>query len=215
MRLDPARRTDLAQRILRNLEAAAPGSVADLRGSLASGCADEYSDIDVRWTLPASAFQSGLDRLRATLAAVQPVASLRVDPDVQTSPIRRLCYVRFEGVLLFWRLDLDIVAEGTGAGGADTPLVVAGADPWLPAESALANAVAAVKALRRGRDDLAGPLLARAYARLGLDAPGLPGAAVIVQLAGVAAEREPALAGLAEQVRQFVAEALPSPPTRL
>jgi predicted nucleotidyltransferase len=49
MQLDTAIRTRLADRIVERLAAAAPGSGAVLRGSLAEQRADQYSDIDVLW----------------------------------------------------------------------------------------------------------------------------------------------------------------------
>lgn len=45
--LRPERRHTFASKLLRNLEDWVPGSVAEFRGSLGSGTADNYSDIDV------------------------------------------------------------------------------------------------------------------------------------------------------------------------
>jgi hypothetical protein len=45
--------------------------------------------------------------LSAILERVRQVASLRFDPDFQHSAKRRLAFVRFAGVPLFWRVDLE------------------------------------------------------------------------------------------------------------
>ncbi|WP_413812412.1 hypothetical protein [Streptomyces sp. OE57] len=42
------------------------------------------------------------------LGEVEPVDSVRSDPDFHRSDRRRLLFVRFAGVPLFWRFDLDV-----------------------------------------------------------------------------------------------------------
>jgi hypothetical protein len=49
-------------------------------------------------------------RLPALLAPVAEVSSPRSDPDWQRSELRRLIFVRFRGLPLFWRLDLELWA---------------------------------------------------------------------------------------------------------
>ena len=53
--LSQERRHMLASKLLRALRAWAPGSGAQLRGSLGSDTADGYSDIDVCWVVPTRA----------------------------------------------------------------------------------------------------------------------------------------------------------------
>ncbi|WP_329371857.1 hypothetical protein OG896_35140 [Streptomyces sp. NBC_00669] len=161
--LDPVVRAAVARHVLEVLAEACPGGRADLRGSLAAGTADPYSDIDAVWTVPDDRFGTCVDRAGDLLARVRPLMSLRGDPDTAGTPGRRLLFVAFEGLPPFWRLDLDIAAE-PGAAPSD-PTV---RHPWPPAASALANGVAAVKALHRGDPATAHALLTRAYPRVGL-----------------------------------------------
>ena len=88
----------------------------------------------------------------AALDRVAPVASLRSDPLWQRSAKRRLFFVRFRDAPLFWRLDLDVFARSVGRDPAyDAANPLARGDDWSPTESALANAVAALKAHARDR----------------------------------------------------------------
>jgi hypothetical protein len=82
---------------------------------------------------------------------------------------------------------------------------------WVGARvpaSALANAVARLKALKRGQPDRARALLDRRYARLGARRAVDDWAAAILGLADRAAGLEPAQAGLADRVRALVRAAL-------
>ncbi|MEV0696519.1 nucleotidyltransferase domain-containing protein [Saccharopolyspora sp. NPDC050389] len=97
-----------AAAISRVLADAVPGSQASLTGSLGAGTADEYSDIDLAWVVPDGAVSRCADRLVEVLGAVAEVASVRSVPEFQRSAVRRLIFVRFRGVPLFWRLDLQI-----------------------------------------------------------------------------------------------------------
>lgn len=206
--LDPAVRAALAQDLLRALRAHCPGSRAEPRGSLARGTADAYSDIDLAWTVPDGRFDACVAAARDVLGTVRAVASLRVDPDLRNSRKRRLLFVDFEGLPLFWRLDLEIVAHSV----ADLPAEDQGnpaarGDDWSRPASALANAVAAVKAALRGQPQVARGLLERGFARIGA-APGLTGdpAGDIMRLAEAAAVSEPALGPLAERVRWLASD---------
>src|SRR5215218_2533008 len=102
--LETGERTRLVADLLAELAVAVPGSAALLRGSLAEGRADRYSDIDLLWDLPDADFNAAIAELPVTLNRVRPVASLRFDPDFQHSAKRRLAFVRFTGVPLFWRV---------------------------------------------------------------------------------------------------------------
>ncbi|WIY07041.1 hypothetical protein QRX60_25480 [Amycolatopsis mongoliensis] len=68
------------------------------------------------------------------LSEVQPVASVRFSPDFRHSPVQRLVFVRFEGVPLFWRLDLDVRTEA-----ADDVPAPAADDEWSRPAGALAS----------------------------------------------------------------------------
>ncbi len=218
--LDPARRYALARQLMNTLEAEFPGSVAELRGSLASGAADPYSDIDLAWTVPDADFDACLAGVEACLGRVRDVASLRSDPDLQRSRKRRLLFVAFRDLPLFWRLDLEISARsvaGDPAYDRDNP--AARGDDWSAAASALANAVAVVKAVLRQRPDVAAGLLERGLRRVGVAGDAAADAAEagtasgrwqagVVRLADAAVRHEPAQRPLADRVRRLAAELL-------
>ncbi|MEV6647466.1 hypothetical protein [Amycolatopsis sp. NPDC051371] len=188
-------RSTLANRVSAALEAAVAGSRASLRGSLARGTADAFSDIDVDWRVPSAAFPDCLD-VAPVLSAVWPVAAVRFSPDFLHSPVQRLVFVRFEGVPLFWRLDLDVRTEA-----ADDRPVPAAEGEWSRPASALANALGAVKAVARGRFDDARGLLDRGFERIGSsDRATGEWAADIARLASACSRGEPELAGLAAEI---------------
>ena len=91
--LDSDARARLVADILGELTAV-PGSVTLLRGSLAEGRSDAYSDIDLLWDVPDAAFGAAIAELSETLERVRSVASLRFDPDFQQSAKRRLAFIR-------------------------------------------------------------------------------------------------------------------------
>lgn len=102
---------------------------------------------------------------------------------------------------------------GAGAGGdraQDGGSPAAVWDPeWSLAASALANAVAVVKAVLRGQPDVAAGLLERGLRRVG--ASGSASGrwrADVVRLADAAAQHEPAQRPLADQVKRLAAELL-------
>ncbi|WP_443051091.1 nucleotidyltransferase family protein [Streptomyces sp. JV185] len=141
--LDPARRAAFVRELMRALTAHCPGSRVELRGSLARGTADPYSDIDLAWTVPGDRFDDCLAAVREVLEAVRPLDSLRTDPESRNSRERRLVFAAFRGLPLFWRVDPEIVASPAADGRGH---VAEHGDDWSPYASALANAVAATKA---------------------------------------------------------------------
>lgn len=205
---DAAGRAEFAARITGELAAACPGSRAGLRGSLAAGTADAYSDVDVLWTVPAGRFGASVDALGEVLRRVGPVDLIRADPEFASVRGRRLVFAAFADVPLFWRLDLDVVADSPG--GATEPTVTW---PWPPAASALANAVAAVKALRRGRPEDARGLLVRAFPRVTAAPPALTAdwPTDLAALVTAAEAADPAQTPLATRVRTLVDTHLPQP----
>ncbi len=210
MRLDTTVRDRLVVEILDSLERAAPDSVAILRGSLSEGTADRYSDIDVLWEVPDRLFVPSVEGIGETLGRVRPVQSLRSDPDFQRSDRRRLFFVRFDDTPLFWRLDLDILAQSVGRDtryDLDNP-TARGTD-WSLTESALANAVAAVKAHLRGRDEVLKQLLERAYPRVGLDLPDLAPRELILRLTDEVSAMDPKTSDFAVEIRKLTEECFP------
>jgi predicted nucleotidyltransferase len=167
--MDMGARGLLAGGVLRALEQAVPGSSAALRGSLAAGTADAYSDIDVLWIVPDKKFSEAVSAVGAAVSTVAPLESLRSDPEFQRSDRRRFVFARFEEVPLFWRLDLDIRARSVGYDeGYDRGNPRARGSDWSRTESALMNVVAAIKACHRNDKEGARQLLQRGYERAGM-----------------------------------------------
>ncbi|MFJ5677777.1 hypothetical protein [Streptomyces sp. NPDC093097] len=219
-------RQALADEVRTALERACPGSRTRLLGSLAAGTADDYSDLDVEWVVPDREFAACLARAESALERVRPVAAVRRDPAFLHSDRRRLLFVRFTGVSLFWRLDLDVRAESVAHDAdydRDNPGARAREGEWSRPASALANAIGAVKAVARQRPDEARGLLDRGFARIGVpyevgagadarrggeEATALEPdwAAEVGRLARAAARLEPELRPLAEQAVRLAEE---------
>lgn len=195
-------RAALADVLQAALERACPDSTARLRGSLATGTADEFSDIDLLWVVPDREFARCTDSVADILSAVAPIASLRSDPDFGRSGRRRLLFVRFAGLPLFWRLDLDIRALSQVDNEDPDPAGQGGT--WSLPESAAMNAIAAVKAIRRGKPAMAEELLARGYERIGATDPGGTAADRIRGLAAAAARQRADLKGLGAEIDALV-----------
>jgi hypothetical protein len=227
--LRPERRHKLASKLLASLQDWIPGSRTQLRGSLGSGTADNYSDIDIRWIVPDAGFGEAVDTAGAALSRVTAVLSFRTDPEVARSARRRLVFARLYGVPLFWRVDIDIRADSVslfhppldcprtlGLRSTDEKGSVATDDHydlghpdafsdtgWSAPASAIENAIAAIKAAARGQADIADALLRRGGQRIGHDlGPTSDLADAITSLADVCATQEPGLADMAAEVRQ-------------
>jgi len=170
--LDPGVRSSLASAVARSLEQAVAGSAAGLRGSLARGAADPYSDIDAFWEVPDSQFSDAIDELPVTLSSVGPIESIRSDPLLQNSEKRRLVFVQFENVPLYWRVDIEVFADSIQRDFSyDLDNSDARGDDWSLTHSALMNGVAALKWLLRGREQDARESLCRAFDRIDLPVP--------------------------------------------
>ena len=63
-----------------------------------------------QWIVPDNHFEHAMAAVASSLGSVGSLASLRSDPAFQQSRKRRLIFVRFAGVPLFWRIDLEIFA---------------------------------------------------------------------------------------------------------
>ena len=183
------------------------GSAALLRVSLAEGRADLYSDTDLLWDVSDNAFSAALAALPVILEGVRPVASLRFDPDFQHSAKRRLAFIRFAGVPLFWRVDLDVLAHSVDRDpDYDRDRPSARGTSWSLTESSLANAVAAIKAERRGLDNEAAEILARAEARIGITSPAVNLRNRIGRLVDAVAEKDSTTASLAADIDHLLTE---------
>jgi predicted nucleotidyltransferase len=175
MNLDPSVRLSLANAVTRALEEAIAGASAGLRGSLARGTSDPYSDIDVFWELPDALFLGAIDDLAEILVSVGPIESIRADPLLQNSDKRQLLFVQFAEVPLYWRVDIEVFALSIGRDDAyDLDNLDARGDCWSLTHSALANGVAALKSLLRGDVERAGDSLRTAFARIDRPTPEGP-----------------------------------------
>jgi predicted nucleotidyltransferase len=197
-------RTSLAERVLQALRAAIEGSAAELRGSLAEGRADAWSDIDLVWEVPDERFEAAAACIGDALNRVNPVESLRSAPEFQRSDKRRLLFVQFEGLPLFWRVDIDLFAQSIQRNHTyDRDNEAAWGSDWSLTHSALMNATAAIKALLRGQEEVARGLLERGFARVGLRVPAGTSQELILALAQDVPEMDPAVAGLAHRIEAF------------
>jgi predicted nucleotidyltransferase len=204
---DPQIRQCLAQQLMDALSTSVPGSRSVLRGSLARGTADSYSDIDIFWEVPDEHFSSALSQLPGILASVHLVESLRYAPEYQKSDRRRLVFIQFQNLPLFWRLDLDIFAASLdGDTYYDTGNPAARGDDWSPTHSALMNAIAAIKALRRGKKRQANQLLARAFDRVGIPLSASSTQGHIHHLCDHIAQNDPSVAPLAGRILDVLSE---------
>ena len=202
LNLDLKTRDILVQKITTALERAVAGSMVLLRGSLAAGTADAFSDIDLLWEVPDAAFVTAVERIAAARAQAQPVESLRSAPDFQNSDRRRLFFVQFVDMPLFWRADIDVFARSIHLDTQyDLDNQAARGGNWSLTHSALMNAIAAIKALLRGKDEVAQGLLERGFARLGLAVPDGDLQALILKLAESAVALDPVQAALAGRIR--------------
>ena len=172
MEFECAQRSVLANAVTRALARAVGGSTSGLRGSLARGSSDRYSDIDVFWELPDDAFVEAIDELPVILSDAGPVESIRSDPLLQNSEKRQLIYVQFSDVPLYWRVDIEAFAESIDRDSSyDLDNPQARGDDWSRTHSALMNGVAALKSLLRGDEERAAESLDRAFNRIDLPAP--------------------------------------------
>jgi len=197
------RRAAVVESVTEALLRAVPGGDLQLRGSLATGEADEFSDIDLLWIVPADRFSAAIACLPDVLAAaVSPLSSLRSDPELQRSSNRRLLFIQLADLPLFWRVDLEVRTPPDNQTEEDevVDFPVSAAD-WSPAASAAANAVAAIKAVSRGRLADAQGLLERGFDRIGATfAPAESWAEAVTRLAHVAATVDPDVGAFGREV---------------
>ena len=204
--LRPERRDGIVAAVVDALRAAIPGGECQLRGSLATGRADRFSDIDLLWTVPEDSLRLAVESALAVLATVAPVASVRSDPELLHSTTGRLLFVRFAGLPLFWRVDLEIRSRraNTEVGASIDVEALRDETDWSPGASAAANAVAAIKAIVRGQLEDATGLLERGFTRVGgtfesreswLDA--------VTRLAWSAAAVDPTVGAFAKEISEL------------
>ncbi|HSQ40255.1 MAG TPA: hypothetical protein VLM78_08840 [Anaerolineales bacterium] len=102
---------------------------------------------------------------------------------------------------LFWRADIDVLAQSVQRDFQyDVHNEAARGNDWSLTYSALMNAIAAVKALRRGKEDTARQLLVRRFERVGLIIPEGDSWELIRKLAESVAAMDPTRAELAHRI---------------
>lgn len=205
--LRPGRRDQLVAALRGALKAAIVGSRAELRGSLAYGTADPYSDIDLAWIVPDDSFAAAVSAAATAIQSVGTVSSLRQDPDLARSDRRRLVFFRLAYIPLFWRVDLDIRAASVAADDSydNSNPDARSEDGWSRPASAIENAAGTIKAAVRRQLSTADGLLDRGYRHISLDeVPEADLQSRIITLADSCAALEPGLSGLAAQVGQVV-----------
>ena len=175
----PAANTHLAVRqnrvdeVVTALVRTIPGSCVLWQGSPGAGTSDAYSDIDLAWIVPDAEFERAVAETAAALGRIAPLVEARAKPQLARSRRRRLLFVRFADMPLLWHLDLDVRCASIADDGSfdsDDP-DARSEDGWSRPASALANAIAAVKALGRGRTDFALGTLSLGFERIGLPPP--------------------------------------------
>ncbi|MFG2527276.1 hypothetical protein [Streptomyces sp. NPDC048516] len=182
------------------LRSRCPEGRLELRGSLAGDAYDRYSDIDLLWTVPGERFAAAVAGAGEALAGALPLLTARSDPEFHDAADRRLLTYFFRDLPLFRRLDLDVRAATPAVG----PVPTGGG--WPLAVSALANAVGAVKAVRRGRDaETVRGLVERGGARVGVtERASGRWADDIARLVDAAERADPGAGELAGRVRELV-----------
>jgi hypothetical protein len=214
--LSRERRDKLTGKLRASLQGWIPGSRTELRGSLRTGTADEYSDIGICWVVPDQDFNESVDTLGAALSQCSAVLALCTDPGFAHSAERRVVFARLSRMPLFWRVDIDIRA---GSAATDDHYQVGNPDApsdtgWPAPAGAIENAIAAIKAAARGQANTAEALLRRGCDQIAhTPYPTADLADAIAGLSHACATQEPRLARMAAEVRQladhFLRRALP------
>lgn len=193
----PNDRLELARVLVTALSHACSESTARIQGSLATGNADEFSDIDLLWSVPRNRFGEALGTSSSAIASVSPLLSFRIDRDDQLSSSRRLIFARLLGVPVWWRLDLEVRTSNDKV--IDDSLAP-GVHEWDPYESAAQNALATIKSIKRGRADLAEGLLTRGYEHIGRPRPLTSVRDEVIDLAKAVAHERPHLSQFTDAV---------------
>ena len=197
-------RDALVSALLQCLRQAEPESSAVLRGSLGEGRGDLYRDIDLRWEVSNAYFGSIGQTVPRVLGTIRSIESVRSDPDFQRSSVRRLFFVPFAAVPLFWRVDLEVSASSTQrvSDYAVHNPAARGTD-WSWPHSALMNVVGAIKACLRGEEEKAIQVLDRGFHRVGVSVPQVPLPDQMICLVNAVREVDSTLGALADSVEQL------------
>lgn len=162
MNLRPELRARFAAELVAELKQISAVRDVQLRGSLARGTEDCYSDIDLSAIVDPGALDCCLGEIPQALEAQGRLLSFRYDPEWRLHPERRVLFVAYADLPLFWRIDLDI---SSALGDTAETQGLTEVTDWSFTESALWNGVGALKAWARGNSVAAEEMLDRAFAR--------------------------------------------------
>jgi predicted nucleotidyltransferase len=132
------------------------------RGSYAEGTNDGYSDVDLLAEVHTEFTGRFFSALEDRLTELYGPALVRYDPEHEDSLSYQHVRFSFHELLVFWRVDLEIVSSSETAEKWPSPL-----PEWRAGTSALMNVVWAVKYHRRGDKPKADRYLASACDKLG------------------------------------------------
>jgi hypothetical protein len=192
--LDVSQRAEPVADLMAQLRYAIPGPEARLRGSLGTGHADPYSDIDLLWDVPDLESNDALAQLPEILARGRPLASLRYDPDFQRSAKPRSyssaspeCHSSGASIWISWPAPSSAIRTTTAP--PSRPVARIGQQP---------------RAARR-TPSRRSKLMQRAEQRVVLShvASAVPDR--ILRLVDAVAEQDPSLATRASEIRRLVA----------
>lgn len=202
MNLRPELRAHFAAKLVANLKKISDVRDVQLRGSLARGTDDIYSDIDLSAIVNPGALDCCLGEIRPVLEAQGRLLSFRYDPEWRHHRERRVLFVAYANLPLFWRIDLDICTPLGETAEAQGLTEVA---DWSFTESAIWNGVGALKAWARGNSVAAEEMLDRAFARANVTVAEGSVPQRIADLASAVMARDGQLAELALKLHEAAA----------
>lgn len=194
-------RTERAKKVAAALMAALPGSVIEMRGSYARGTTDQFSDIDLMWEVPDESFLDATGQLETVLQDIAPVERLRSLPAFQRSDRRRHYIGYFVDLPLFWRIDIELFAASLQRDyDYDRYNPAARGRNWSLSDSALFNAMAAIKTIARLKSASNLGLLEGVDENICFDILKNNPQSVISQLCNAAITRDPDCQSFAQRV---------------
>ena len=213
LNLDPQQRAKFLCGLKSPLLTVVPRSVVELHGSIATGSADEYSDIDLVWEIPDDQFDATVLCVEETLTAIQSVSAMQFDPLFQASDRRRRIFVHYCNLPLFWQVKLDIMAKSIQKNfDYDTENIYGRPrNRTLPnTYISLMDCIAAIKGLLRQDELLAAHLVSGAFQRIALPVTGVTTHERLLRLVNDIYDADDSMANVAAQVKSLHSRAFVS-----
>ena len=167
--------------------------------------------IDLVWEIPDGHFAEAVEGLEQILASARPLVRLRYAPEFQRSDRRRLVFASFTDLPLFWRVDLDLLARSLQRDyhyDSDNPN--ARGEAFSQTNSALMNAVYAIKSLLRGDAATAAAAVSRGFQKIALPVPAGDTHARLLQLVDHIWDADDSMAELAAEVNELHRHCFPT-----